>query len=203
MRTDWVDHWDAHSFGYACVHLACSQTVVGFAAAKHRASWRVSVLTGIPSRQGTGCNHVPVGRSARLVRECQRHVTRRSTGLDISSIEPNADPGWLLWSPPAMRCSRSTRCRWPVTWNDTPRRGEVGHCGSSPAGRDRAAGPRSSSAVDGGLPAGSAVKLVARTHQSLIWDRTRHVLRLRSTLRDFYPATLQAFLAAATSRVVR
>src|SRR4051795_6116916 len=38
-----------------------------------------------------------------------------------------------------------------------------------------------------------AVKLVARTHQSLIWDRTRHVLRLRAALRDFFPAALDAF----------
>jgi transposase len=38
-----------------------------------------------------------------------------------------------------------------------------------------------------------AVKLVARAHQSLIWDRTRQVLRLRSTLREFFPAALQAF----------
>jgi transposase len=38
-----------------------------------------------------------------------------------------------------------------------------------------------------------ATKLVARAHQSLIWDRTRQVLRLRSTLREFFPAALQAF----------
>jgi transposase len=38
-----------------------------------------------------------------------------------------------------------------------------------------------------------AIKLVARTHQSLIWDRTRQLLRLRSALRDFFPAALQAF----------
>src|SRR4051794_6107274 len=38
-----------------------------------------------------------------------------------------------------------------------------------------------------------AIKLVARTHQSLIWDRTRHLLRLRSALRDFFPAALEAF----------
>ena len=38
-----------------------------------------------------------------------------------------------------------------------------------------------------------AIKLVARTHQSLIWDRTRHVLRLRSALREFFPAALEAF----------
>src|SRR3954465_3719480 len=38
-----------------------------------------------------------------------------------------------------------------------------------------------------------AIKLVARTHQSLIWERSRHVLRLRSALRDFFPAALEAF----------
>jgi Transposase/Transposase IS116/IS110/IS902 family len=43
------------------------------------------------------------------------------------------------------------------------------------------------------------IKVVARAHQSLIWDRTRHVLRLRSALREFFPAALEAFpdLAAA------
>jgi transposase len=38
-----------------------------------------------------------------------------------------------------------------------------------------------------------AIKLTGRTHQSLIWDRTRHVLRLRSTLREYFPVALQAF----------
>lgn len=38
-----------------------------------------------------------------------------------------------------------------------------------------------------------AMKLVARSHQSLIWDRARHVARLRGALREFFPAALQAF----------
>jgi transposase len=38
-----------------------------------------------------------------------------------------------------------------------------------------------------------AIKLVARTHQSMIWDRSRQVLRLRSALRDFFPAAITAF----------
>ncbi|MGH3812234.1 MAG: IS110 family transposase [Pseudonocardiaceae bacterium] len=38
-----------------------------------------------------------------------------------------------------------------------------------------------------------AIKVVARAHQSMIWDRTRHVLRLRSALREFFPAALDAF----------
>ena len=47
--------------------------------------------------------------------------------------------------------------------------------------------------VAGDTVEGEAIKLTARTHQSLIWDRTRHVLRLRSTLREYFPAALQAF----------
>jgi transposase len=47
--------------------------------------------------------------------------------------------------------------------------------------------------VAGDTPQAEAVKLVARSHQSLIWDRSRHVLRLRSALREFFPAALAAF----------
>jgi len=47
--------------------------------------------------------------------------------------------------------------------------------------------------VAGDSPLGEAIKLTARTHQSMIWDRTRHVLRLRSALREFFPAALEAF----------
>src|SRR3954465_8068072 len=38
-----------------------------------------------------------------------------------------------------------------------------------------------------------AVKVLARTHQSLIWARTRHANMLRSGLREYYPAALEAF----------
>ena len=47
--------------------------------------------------------------------------------------------------------------------------------------------------VAGDTDQGEAIKLTARTHQSLIWDRTRHVLRLRSALREYFPFALQAF----------
>ena len=47
--------------------------------------------------------------------------------------------------------------------------------------------------VAGDSDSGEAIKLTARTHQSLVWDRTRHVLRLRSALREFFPAALNAF----------
>jgi transposase len=41
--------------------------------------------------------------------------------------------------------------------------------------------------------AAEAVKVVARTHKTLIWERTRHTLRLRHALREYFPAALQAF----------
>ena len=47
--------------------------------------------------------------------------------------------------------------------------------------------------VAGDSSEAEAVKLVARAHQSLIWDRSRHVLRLRAALREFFPAALQVF----------
>jgi transposase len=40
---------------------------------------------------------------------------------------------------------------------------------------------------------GEAIKVLARTHQSLIWARTRHTNTLRSALREYYPAALVAF----------
>jgi hypothetical protein len=40
------------------------------------------------------------------------------------------------------------------------------------------------------------LKIAARAHQGLIWDRTRHLLRLRSALLEFFPAALEAFTAA-------
>src|SRR5512143_1974029 len=38
-----------------------------------------------------------------------------------------------------------------------------------------------------------AIKVVARAHKTLIWERTRHTLRLRYALREYFPAALEAF----------
>ena len=35
--------------------------------------------------------------------------------------------------------------------------------------------------------------MVARAHKTLIWERTRHTLRLRHALREYFPAALAAF----------
>ena len=48
-------------------------------------------------------------------------------------------------------------------------------------------------AVAGDSDQAEAVKVLARAHQTLVWDRARHMLRLRSALREFFPAALEAF----------
>jgi hypothetical protein len=47
--------------------------------------------------------------------------------------------------------------------------------------------------VAGDSPLVEGIKVIARAHQNLIWDRHRHVLRLRAALREFFPAALEAF----------
>lgn len=47
--------------------------------------------------------------------------------------------------------------------------------------------------VAGDSDLGQAIKVLARAHQRVIWDRQRQLNRLRSTLREFFPAALVAF----------
>jgi transposase len=47
--------------------------------------------------------------------------------------------------------------------------------------------------IAGDSDLGEAIKVLARAHQSLIWTRQRQLNQLRSTLREFYPAALEAF----------
>ena len=47
--------------------------------------------------------------------------------------------------------------------------------------------------IAGDTSAVEAVKVLARAHQNLIWARTRHTNALRSALREYYPAALEAF----------
>ena len=48
-------------------------------------------------------------------------------------------------------------------------------------------------AVAGDSGLAEAVKVLARSHQSLVWTRQRQTNQLRSALREFYPAALEAF----------
>jgi hypothetical protein len=45
----------------------------------------------------------------------------------------------------------------------------------------------------GDSPQAGGIKVLARTHKTLIWERTRAVQRLRAQLREYFPAALEAF----------
>ncbi len=45
----------------------------------------------------------------------------------------------------------------------------------------------------GDTPQAEGVKVLARTHKTMIWERTREVQRLRHQLREYFPAALEAF----------
>jgi transposase len=47
--------------------------------------------------------------------------------------------------------------------------------------------------VAGDSPEAEAIKVAARAHQMMIWERTRQVQRLRHQLREYFPAALEAF----------
>ena len=48
-------------------------------------------------------------------------------------------------------------------------------------------------AVAGDSAEAEGIKVLARTHKTLIWERTRQVQRLRHQLREYFPAALDAF----------
>ena len=47
--------------------------------------------------------------------------------------------------------------------------------------------------VAGDSEQAEAIKVVARAHKTLVWERTRHAQRLRYGLREYFPAALAAF----------
>ncbi len=51
--------------------------------------------------------------------------------------------------------------------------------------------------VAGDSALAEGVKILARAHQSLVWERTRAANRLRSSLREYFPAALDTFAELA------
>lgn len=51
--------------------------------------------------------------------------------------------------------------------------------------------------IAGDTPDVEAIKVLARAHQNLIWSRNRNSNALRSALREYYPAALEAFESLA------
>jgi transposase len=56
--------------------------------------------------------------------------------------------------------------------------------------------------VAGDSELAEAVKTLARAHQGLVWTRQRQTNQLRSTLREFYPAALEAFSDLTSSDAI-
>jgi transposase len=54
-------------------------------------------------------------------------------------------------------------------------------------------GSRQLPPVAGDSAGAEAIKVAARAHQTLIWERSRHLLRMRAALREYFPAALEAF----------
>lgn len=76
------------------------------------------------------------------------------------------------WGSPAPRATPATPTCWPTWSAPVPT-----SCGRSPVSPSRL----------------RRVKVVARTHKTLIWERTRHTQRPRHALRDYFPAALVVF----------
>ncbi len=96
--------------------------------------------------------------------------------------------------PPGTRCSRSTRWRRPAHRD----RHHISGAKSDPLDAKLLADlvrtdRHNHRRIAGDSGAAEAIKVLARAHQNLIWARTRHTNGLRSALREYYPAALEAF----------
>ena len=90
--------------------------------------------------------------------------------------------------------TRSTRCRHRGTGSGTACPGPRATRGDAHMLTDMV---RTDShqlrAVAGDSAEAGGVRVLARTHKTLIWERTRQVQRLRYQLREYFPAALDAF----------
>ncbi len=99
----------------------------------------------------------------------------------------------------ALECGRLSGVRGqPAGGGPLPRpppgfRGEIRCRRCQTAGRSGAHRPAQPPPIAGDSPDAEAIKVLARGHQNLIWARTRHTNMLRSALREYYPAALEAF----------
>ena len=96
-------------------------------------------------------------------------------------------------APPAGPSTPSTRWRWPATGTGTRSRGR------SPTTATRSSWPTccAPTCMHRPLPADTelaqAIAVLARAQQDAVWDRTPAHNRLRSHLREYFPAFLAAF----------
>ena len=102
--------------------------------------------------------------------------------------------GWLPWLQPATRCMRSIPGRCPG-WRDRHSlAGAKSDRGDAKVLADLVRTDRHNHRrVAAGSPEADGIKVLARTHQNLIWARVRHSNQVRNALREYYPAALETF----------
>ena len=103
-------------------------------------------------------------------------------------------PGYRHSWQPALTGMPSTRCRRPATGSGTQRRARKydsldAHVPAEIVRLDRA----HHRLLAGDSADVERLELVARAHQSMIWDCQRRTMRLRSILLEYFPASLEAF----------
>ena len=123
-----------------------------------------------------------------------RAMTRIRTHKSSSASRPSPDHGSPRWSRPgytvyALNPKSVARYRERHSTSGAKSDAADAHLMAEIVRLDRAA----HRTVAGDTVLAEAIKLAARSHQNLVWERTRHMLRLRSALREFYPAALRAF----------
>jgi hypothetical protein len=119
------------------------------------------------------------GKQCRIggIRERTRHLARDPACPGQHGCRPGAGRG--------QRIAGARRVRRNGIAGHPPGRGSFG-----PACQCCTCPPR---ARGGDSDMAEAVKVLARAHQPMIWNRCRQLSQLRSVLRELYPAALAAF----------
>ena len=81
-----------------------------------------------------------------------------------------------------------------------PGRSEIRPRGRQGIGRPGASDRHNHRQVAAGCLEAAGLRVLARTHQNLIWARVRHINQIRNALREYYVAALKSLLRPGRSR---
>ena len=121
----------------------------------------------------------------------ERTPSRTRRGSSWSS-RLTAARGLGRWPRPGTGSTRPTRGRRPGTRRRSRTRGRRTTSSTPAAWRTWPDPPAPDARARRRQRRAEAVKIAARAHQKLVWERTRHLLRTRSALREYFPAALEA-----------
>ena len=134
------------------------------------------------------------------------HALVAEHAADVSEVVIGIETERGLWVQAliAARVSgvcHQPRCRCPVTGTATTWPAPKSDPGDATVLADLVRTDRHNHRpIAGDSDAADAIKILARAHQNLIWERTRHTNRLRNTLREYFPAATEAFSGPVSPR---